>query len=218
MTRSRDVANIDGVLTTKGDIYAATAAATPDRLGVGANDTVLTADSAQATGLKWATIASGSQTLISTTTLSGSSTTISATLTSYKHIFVVIKMTYASTNTNFRMRINGDTGANYSINGIQSLASAVGGFSSQNGTSFIIDQIGTSSTVRGAFQGTINVWRVNDTNEHLMESRVRVDDGTEYGNSVATGAYDCSAVVSSITFFLESGTFSGGTVYLYGVN
>lgn len=55
MTRSRDVANIDGILTTKGDIYAATAAATPARLGVGANNTVLTADSAEATGLKWVT-------------------------------------------------------------------------------------------------------------------------------------------------------------------
>jgi hypothetical protein len=55
MTRSRDVANIDGLLTTKGDIYAATAAATPARLAVGANNTVLTADSAEPTGLKWVT-------------------------------------------------------------------------------------------------------------------------------------------------------------------
>jgi hypothetical protein len=59
MTRSRDVANIDGLLTAKGDIYAATAAATPDRLGVGANNTVLTADSTTATGLKWATPSGG---------------------------------------------------------------------------------------------------------------------------------------------------------------
>jgi hypothetical protein len=62
MTRSRDVANIDGILTTKGDIYAATAAATPDRLGVGANNTVLTADSTTATGLKWAASAGGAWT------------------------------------------------------------------------------------------------------------------------------------------------------------
>lgn len=59
MTRARDVANIDGLLTAKGDIYAATAAGTPARLGVGANDTVLTADSSTATGLKWATPAGG---------------------------------------------------------------------------------------------------------------------------------------------------------------
>jgi hypothetical protein len=39
-------------LTTKGDLY--TYSTTDTRLGVGANNTVLTADSAQATGLKWA--------------------------------------------------------------------------------------------------------------------------------------------------------------------
>jgi hypothetical protein len=45
-------------LTTKGDIFTFT---TEDaRLGVGANGTVLTADSAEATGLKWATPSSGS--------------------------------------------------------------------------------------------------------------------------------------------------------------
>ncbi len=44
-------------LTTKGDVYTYTS--TDARLGVGANGTVLTADSAQATGLKWATPAGG---------------------------------------------------------------------------------------------------------------------------------------------------------------
>ncbi len=39
----------------KGDIIAATADDTVSRLAVGANDTVLTADSNEATGLKWAT-------------------------------------------------------------------------------------------------------------------------------------------------------------------
>lgn len=41
-------------LTTKGDIYAATAASTPARLGVGSNGQVLTAASGQTTGLIWA--------------------------------------------------------------------------------------------------------------------------------------------------------------------
>jgi hypothetical protein len=44
-------------LTTKGDIFTFDTA--DARLGVGANGTVLTADSAEATGLKWATPASG---------------------------------------------------------------------------------------------------------------------------------------------------------------
>ena len=43
------------IFDAKGDIIAATAADTASRLAVGANGTVLTADSAEATGLKWAT-------------------------------------------------------------------------------------------------------------------------------------------------------------------
>ena len=205
-------------IDAKGDLIGGTGADTFARLAVGTNGTVLTADSTAATGLAWATPATGGETLISTTTLTSSTTTITATLTSYKHIFMIIKMAYGSSNTNLRMRLSGDTGSNYSTNTIQSLASAVGGASNINSTSFLIDQFGTASTVRGSFNGSINVWRVNDTTEHIMESRVRLDDGTEYGNSISTGVHDASAVVSSITFFLESGTFSGGTVYLYGVN
>jgi hypothetical protein len=45
-------------LTTKGDLY--TFSTVDARLGVGANDTVLTADSSTATGLKWAAPAGGS--------------------------------------------------------------------------------------------------------------------------------------------------------------
>jgi hypothetical protein len=44
-------------LTTKGDLY--TFASSDTRLGVGANGTVLTADSDETTGLKWATPAGG---------------------------------------------------------------------------------------------------------------------------------------------------------------
>lgn len=43
-------------LTAKGQVLTATAASTPAVLAVGANDTVLTADSSTATGLKWGTI------------------------------------------------------------------------------------------------------------------------------------------------------------------
>jgi hypothetical protein len=42
-------------IDAKGDLVAGTAADTFSRLAVGANNTVLTADSAEATGLKWAT-------------------------------------------------------------------------------------------------------------------------------------------------------------------
>lgn len=48
------------IFDAKGDLIAASAADTAARLAVGANGTVLTADSAEATGLKWATPAAPS--------------------------------------------------------------------------------------------------------------------------------------------------------------
>jgi len=41
MTRARDVANIDGLLTTTGDTYYASAAGTPARLGIGTTGQVI---------------------------------------------------------------------------------------------------------------------------------------------------------------------------------
>lgn len=46
-------------VTTKGDLIVATASSTVTRVGVGANDTVLTADSTTASGVKWAVSTGG---------------------------------------------------------------------------------------------------------------------------------------------------------------
>lgn len=55
---AQSIANLFDVSTTKGDILVRDASGII-RLGVGANDEVLTADSTQASGLKWAAAASG---------------------------------------------------------------------------------------------------------------------------------------------------------------
>jgi len=87
------------IVDAKGDIIAATAADTVSRLAVGANDTVLTADSSTATGLKWATPAAGGMTLLSTTSTNGAgSYTLSSINQTYKKL-VLVGTSISKTNT-----------------------------------------------------------------------------------------------------------------------
>ena len=77
-------------LTTKGDLF--TFSTVDARLGVGANGTVLTADSAEGTGLKWAAPASGGMTLINSggTALSGSQTITVSVSSDYVDLHIYI--------------------------------------------------------------------------------------------------------------------------------
>jgi hypothetical protein len=104
------------IVDAKGDLIAATAADTVARLAVGANGTVLTADSAEATGLKWAAASGGGgMTLLSTTSLSGGTTTISSISGAYNNLVIYVKDFYHNQpTTSALMRINSDaTATNY---------------------------------------------------------------------------------------------------------
>ena len=67
------------IVDAKGDIIAATAADTVSRLAVGANNTVLTADSSTATGLKWAAVAANPASASATVATSETTTSSSYT-------------------------------------------------------------------------------------------------------------------------------------------
>lgn len=60
LTTDLTAKTVKATLTAKGSIYAASAASTPAELVVGSDGQVLTADSGETTGVKWATPASGS--------------------------------------------------------------------------------------------------------------------------------------------------------------
>jgi hypothetical protein len=101
MLTNANAAIAKAIVDAKGDIIAATAADTLSRLAVGANGTVLTADSAEATGLKWATAASGAgMTFISRTTFSNTaSVDIDVFNDTYETYFMVIENIHAATAT-----------------------------------------------------------------------------------------------------------------------
>lgn len=84
MLTNANAAIAKAIVDAKGDLIGATAADTVSRLAVGANGTVLTADSTEATGLKWATTGAAGKVLqvvqaTTATAVSNSTTTFTDT-------------------------------------------------------------------------------------------------------------------------------------------
>ena len=225
MTRSRDVANIDGLLTTKGDIYAATAAATPARLGVGANSTVLTADSAEATGLKWAAAAGASQTwsLLNTggTALTTGTTTISGISGKSALMIQIVGASQTSGNNAYHFRINGDTGTNYEyfyniFNRSAAFATNYNYIGGSLTSTYCV--LGYNGSATYTFSGTILLGNCNSTSRKTIQANVGAafNSGADAANSIGQGFYTGTSTVSSVSLIVESGTFDTGTVYVYG--
>lgn len=244
MTRSRDVANIDGILTAKGDIYAATAAATPSRLAVGSNDTVLTADSTTSTGLKWAaglpsqtgqsgnylttngttaswgTISSGGMTLIATTNLSGTSVTVSSIPSTYKHLMIVFqKVWYNSNDYPIQFRFNSDTGSNYNSAGLRAYNGTVDQLQA-NAVNFeaLVKTRNASDNNLNMF-ATFNIYNYTATTGKGFDfSSSWADSGGTRGYTAYHGNYYSTSAISSITAIAAGQSFSGGTMLTYGVS
>lgn len=226
MTRSRDVANIDGILTTKGDIYAATAAATPDRLGVGANATVLTADSAEATGLKWATPAASTLNwaLVNSggTALSGSSTQISG-LSGYDNLMVLIaQASFTTASQGLYMRVNSNSGASvYSRYGVRQAWDATFAPSISSvftTTSAQIQWASMSNNAASNISGGITITGCKGTGLKAYNHASGATASGGNGNEIAVyqGIINDSTVISTIEIIGISATFDAGTVYVYG--
>ena len=201
-------------LTTKGDLF--TFSTVDARLGVGANGTVLTADSAETTGLKWAAPAAGGLTLLETLALSGSTTTSATISGSYVNLLLVVKNVYGSAQSQLDVRFNGDTGSNYyqrrfrNVNGTVSATTAA---AASRFTDFIT--FDTSSTAYNTANAIFRVFRYTDTDITYIETTGTFLE-TDYRSMTGQFLYDNAAAITSVTFLTSAGTFSGGTVYIYG--
>lgn len=204
-------------LTTKGDLY--TYSTTDARLAVGANNTVLTADSAEATGLKWA--AGGGMTLLSTTTLTGASTTVSTINGSYNDLIIYAKDWYASAAFNFLVTVNGDfTASNYqswyagTVNG-----NSVTTYGENNNVGFTVDGIGSSTGANVDNFAVIYIPNyANATTRKVFTCTSGYVNAT--GKSicnVSTYYSGTAAAISSMRFLTTVGTWSSGSIEIYGV-
>jgi len=151
-------------LTTKGDVYGFST--TDARIPIGANDTVLTADSTQALGLKWAAPASGGgMTLISEQTASASTsinfTSIAGT---YKQLLLIFSGIYHSANgEQFTVRFNNSSATEYSTSSYSS-----NGFANNTATNvrpnqpFVGEDV-TATTPAGVIRGQLLIDNYSST-------------------------------------------------------
>jgi hypothetical protein len=205
----------------KGDLLGASAENTPARLAVGANGTVLTADSAESTGLKWATPADGGGlTLINTggTALTGASVTVSSIPLTYKSLFVYLHGVYNATSGGaVYMRLNGDTASNNSQTIIRCINTTLAGISQAAGFFEIISRTANSSTSAKLAHSMIDIQNYTTSGTVDISYQTYGHDNTNPMSSTCSGIYTASAGITSINFYGDY-NFSGGTVYVYGVN
>jgi hypothetical protein len=202
-------------LTTKGDVWGYST--TDARIPVGANGTVLTADSVETLGVKWAApAAGGGMTLLSTTTLTGASTTISGISGSYKNLYIEVDGFYPDSANSIRLRINGLTTGVYRADGKGDQGSALA--TSTLGT-FALDVDSVSGTQNFGYiyinnYASATNWKILD-----IYSVAKNNNGATYVAFSPGYVYVRETnAVTSITLFPVSGNWSAGTVRVYGVN
>ena len=214
-----DTTGMTNPMTTTGDTIYSSSGSTPARLGIGTAGQVLTVNSG-ATAPEWATpAAADSMTLLATLSLSGSSVTSSTLSSAYKQWVIYLQGVVSDGSANLNMRLNGDTGSNYSFQHSE-IATTLGVAVSTNTTNLI--RISTNTYETGTlykYHGIITIMRPSDTDSVYVESR-----GNYYFSgqkqTLTTAIYDNSAAITSFTLFCSADTFfpTTGKAYIYGVN
>ncbi len=198
-------ANVDSTgmtnpMTTTGDTIYSSSGSTPARLGVGTTGQVLTVSGGVPS---WSTPAGGgSLTLLSTTTLSGSSTTVSSISQSYKNLYVEVA-NVAGIDSFVRFQPNGNNMSDLIFVSTSTASTP------SNAGSIMGNSSGPGPTL---FTATI-------FNYAATTEQKNVQYATNGGASVfGAGFVKSNTAISSIAISVGSGTFSGGTLRIYGVN
>jgi len=202
------------IVDAKGDIIAATAADTVSRLAVGANNTVLTADSTAATGLKWAAPGTGALTLIKTQTIGTAVSSVTVTdafSSTYDNYLISINGGVASTNNSLSLQLGAVTTGYFGFGFYGSASSAtINGDNQNNTASFGFAAMGDTSNLSGL---------IYLQNPNLAKATMIFPIGSRTGTNGMTTYYGSNTSTSQHTAFTlitSAGTVTGGTIRVYG--
>ena len=203
--------------TTTGDIaYRSATANTNTRLAIGSTGQVLTV----AAGVpSWATpAAAGSETLLSTTSLSGTSTTISSISGAYKHLRIWIfdiDITSA-TSAQLRFRFNGDTAANY-----PNFYTGSDAVNKADNTIGYLTNDRAHSVTASETSIILDVYHYSNTDAYkpFQSCGIYLDHtASAYYAETSAGGYASTSAIDSFTILTASAQAFTGTVKIYGVN
>jgi hypothetical protein len=211
----------------KGDLVVGSATNDAAVLTVGANDTVLTADSSTATGLKWAAAAGGGSnfTLLNSggTALTGAGTiTVSGISGQNKLMLVFGDVGATSTgNTYLNVRLNTDTGSNYYSYGIKFAGPT--SYSPDNltyrfGNAATSIRIATRNASSGYYTGYFLLDGCNASGVKVYQAAGSGESGGSQSQEayVTGGYYDSSSTISSVSLNLSANNFNAGTLFVSG--
>ncbi len=181
----------------------------------------IVADSAEATGLKWATASSGGMTLIETLACSGSSVTSSSIAGTYKHLYVVGRGIYnaSSQDTTIKIRLNSDSGSNYSNFGTGGNNGTTSTYQSINDSGLDTVSMGTLSTFDELLSFELSIPRYSDSNYKSMQldTQAYANQYSYFGYGLRRSVWNNTAAITTLTF-ATGGTYSAGNIYIYGVS
>jgi len=202
-------------IDAKGDLIVGTAADTFSRLAVGAtNGHVLTVDSTAGTGLKYAAVAGGSLTLLSTTSLSGSSVTVSSIDQTYTHLYLVaFGVTNATSDGQFRLQPNSSASGCYHtyIQGTSVSATAADTWKwcgDQNNM--------TRTNSDNTFTAIIENYTNTNVQKNMSSQGVfQAASGLKQVN--VFGTFYSNSAITAIQVRNDGGNLSTGSLLIYGV-
>jgi len=199
------------LVTTAGDIVYGTAADTMARLGIGTANQVLRVNSG-ATAPEWATPSSGGITLLSTTSLSGASTTVSSIDQTYTNLYIIMYGFYSAGGNQFKIKPNA------TLNNVgNNVGGANGNISTLiNDTNVQCPPVGTSTT---AVDSVAILTVANYSDATMTKPLSWYGNATNGGsaNFFGNGSFRITAAINAFVFALDSGTWGGGTIKVYGV-
>lgn len=217
------------IMDAKGDLLTASGADVPARLAVGSNDTVLTADSSTATGLKWATPSSGPTGWAlknsGSTSITGVSTVTFSGLSSKRYLILLENVSTATAASDIWIRFNSDSAQNYSqfggviLNRDPWARSNVSNISSYSTATRII---AARTSLNGYVGGATFVDLADSTGwKNFINTGSGYDNISDGADGYYTqGFYEASAAITSITITNSGGyNFDGSSVcYILGAD